>query len=73
MGFGQAPMVTAQSDNIPANDSNWMWEWWYKFQISDSISITPSLFYLIRPLGQDTPAGQSFNQLGVLVKTIFQF
>ncbi|MEB3297459.1 MAG: iron uptake porin [Cyanobacteriota bacterium] len=73
MGFGQAPMVTAQSGNIPANDSNWMWEWWYKFQISDGISITPALFYLVRPLGQDTPAGLSFNQLGVLVKTSFQF
>jgi len=73
MAFGQAPYATSLSGGQTANDSNWMWEWWYAFQLSDNISITPALFYLSRPLGQETPAGQSFNQLGALVKTQFRF
>ncbi len=35
-----------------ADDGNVAWEWWYKWQVSDNISITPALFYLSRPLGQ---------------------
>ena len=50
-----------------------MWEGWYKIQLSDSISLTPAVFFLSRPLGQETPAGQSFNQLGALIKTQFRF
>jgi hypothetical protein len=37
--------------------------------VTDNISITPALFYLSRPYGQDTPAGDTFNQFGGLVKT----
>jgi len=73
MAIGQAPFATAQSGGGSPNDGNWMWEWWYSFQVTDNISITPALFYLSRPLGQDTPAGQSFNQLGALIKTQFSF
>ncbi|MEB3275782.1 MAG: iron uptake porin [Cyanobacteriota bacterium] len=73
MAFGQAPYATSLSGGQTANDSNWMWEWWYAFQLSDNISITPALFYLSRPLGQETPAGQNFNQLGALLKTQFRF
>ena len=73
MGFGQAPFATAQSGGGPPNDGNWMWEWWYAVQVSDNISITPALFYLSRPLGQETPAGQSFNQLGALIKSQLRF
>ena len=73
MAFGQAPYATSLVSGGNVNDGNWMWEWWTKFQISDTISITPGLFYLSRPMGQDTPAGQSFNQLGALIKTQFKF
>jgi hypothetical protein len=73
MAFGQAPFATSLVSGAGVNDANWMWEWWYKVQVSDAISVTPGLFYLSRPMGQDTPAGQSFNQLGALVKTQFRF
>lgn len=73
MGFGQAPFATAQSGGGNPNDANWMWEWWYNLQLSDNISVTPAVFYLSRPLGQQTPAGQSFNQWGALIKTQFTF
>jgi hypothetical protein len=32
-------------------------EAWYKWQVTDTISITPSVFWLSRPLGQLTPGG----------------
>ena len=73
MAFGQAPFATSLVSGAGVNDANWMWEWWYKVQVSDAITVTPGLFYLSRPMGQDTPAGQSFNQLGALVKTQFRF
>jgi Carbohydrate-selective porin, OprB family/S-layer homology domain len=73
MAFGQAPFATSLVSGAGVNDANWMWEWWYKIQVSDAIAVTPGLFYLSRPMGQDTPAGQSFNQLGALVKTQFRF
>jgi hypothetical protein len=32
-------------------------EAWYKWQVTDTISVTPSVFWLSRPLGQLTPGG----------------
>ena len=48
------------------------WEFWYQFQITDNIFVTPALFYLSRPLGTATQ-GESFNEFGGLVKTSFRF
>jgi len=50
-----------------------VWEWWYKFQLTDNITLTPALVYFSRPLGLQTPAGENFNQFGGLVKTSFRF
>jgi carbohydrate-selective porin OprB len=73
MAVGQPIFATALKGNDSPNDGNVVWEWWYKFQVTDNISVTPALFYLSRPLGQDTPSGDSFNQLGGLIKTSFNF
>ncbi|MBM5799892.1 MAG: porin [Cyanobacteria bacterium K_DeepCast_35m_m2_023] len=84
MAFGQAPMISkwmnaAVIPGVPDN-GNWAWEWWYKFQVTDNISVAPGLFYLSRPLGGFTPAvsvdGSSpgyFNSFGYLLKTTFTF
>jgi hypothetical protein len=74
-GFAVAQPVfaTALTDGVIPNDGNYVWEWWYKFQVTDNISITPALIYLSRPLGQATPSGESFSQFGGLVKTSFRF
>jgi len=73
MAVGQPTFATQLVGGANANDANFAWEWWYKLQISDSLAITPALFYLSRPLGADTAAGNSFDQLGGLIKTSFQF
>jgi hypothetical protein len=73
MAVGQAPFATSLHGGETPNDGNYVWEWWYRFQVSDNIAVTPALFYLSRPLGGDTPEGRSFHQLGGLIKTSFSF
>jgi hypothetical protein len=75
MAVGQPTFVVNTGDgDVKANDGNYAWEWWYKFQVTDNISVTPALFYLSAPLGQiQKTDGDSFNNFGGLVKTTFKF
>lgn len=73
LAVGQPVFATSLTDGVTPNDGNFVWEWWYKFQISDNISLTPAVIYLSRPLGMATPKGEGFSQLGALVKTTFRF
>ena len=73
MAFGQPPFATSLNGGETPQDGNYALEGWYKIQVTDQISVTPALFYLSRPLGANTPAGQSFDQLGALIKTSFRF
>ena len=73
MAMGQAPFATSLKGGETANDGNYVWEWWYKVQVTDNIAVSPALFYLSRPFGGAIPAGESFNQLGGLIKTSFSF
>jgi hypothetical protein len=73
LAVAQPVFATALTGGVTPNDGNYVWEWWYKFQVTDNISITPALIYLSRPLGQVTPVGESFSQFGGLVKTSFSF
>ena len=70
---GQAVFATSLTGGVNPEDGNYALEGWYKFQVTDKISITPALFYLSRPMGQRTPTGQGFSSLGALVKTTFKF
>ncbi|NKB75369.1 MAG: iron uptake porin [Synechococcus sp. s2_metabat2_7] len=64
-------------------DGNYAWEFWYKFQVTDNISVTPAVYYLSRPYGDITDGGgrvvggdrddSTFNNFGGLVKTTFKF
>lgn len=75
LGFavGQPVFATSLTGDVTPHDGNYAFELWYKVQATDHISITPALFYLSRPDGQETPAGQSFDNFGGLVKTTFTF
>ena len=52
-------------------------EMWYKFQLTDNISVTPSVYWLSRPWGDDTHNWNGeYKSLGVcagLVQTTFKF
>ena len=53
------------------NDSGLAVELWYKYQVTDNISITPAVFYLSNPLGNATVG--DFGTIGYLMKTTFRF
>ncbi len=73
MAVGQPVFATSLRDGDTPQDGNYVWEWWYKFQVTDNISITPAIFYLSRPDGQFTTSGETNNVFGGLVQTQFKF
>ena len=78
MAVGQPIFATKLKGGETPADGNYVWEWWYQFQVTDNISVTPALFYLSRPLGQATTftrngRNNTLSQLGGLVKTSFKF
>jgi len=78
MGVGQAPYIAknGQPGGGTPNDSNYMWEWWYKFQVTDNISITPAIYYISNYDGANgvgTAAKTTDNLFGGLLKTTFKF
>jgi len=79
MAVGQGTFATQLSSgtnkdlSTTPDDGNYVWEWWYRFRVSDNISITPAIFYLSRPLGQNTGSNDDFNVFGGLVQTTFRF
>ena len=73
MAVGQPQFATSLRNGRTPQDGNFAWEWWYKFKVSDNISITPAIFYLSRPAGQFTQPNQSNNVFDGLVQTQFRF
>ena len=73
MALGQPVFATGLTGGQTPHDGNYAFELWYKIQATDHIAVTPAIFYLSRPDGQYTPSGQSFDNLGALVKTTFKF
>ncbi len=75
MAFGQPTFATSQFKGKP-NDGNYAWEWWYKFQVTDNISVTPAIYYLSAPtgaIGREVAGGNALTNFGGLVKTTFKF
>ncbi len=83
LGFavGQPTFATSLKGGDTPFDGNYVLELYYNFQVTDNIAITPAIFYLSRPEGQDTQSlvkngsgydGQ-FNVLGALVQTTIKF
>lgn len=73
MAVGQPVFATSLYGGSTPEDGNYVWEWWYQLQLNDGISVTPALFFLSRPLGQQTPNGRTVQQLGALVLTTLTF
>jgi len=73
MAVGQPQFATSLRNGRTPQDGNFAWEWWYRFKVSDNISITPAIFYLSRPAGQYTQPNQSNNVFGGLIQTQFRF
>ncbi|MEB3172918.1 MAG: iron uptake porin [Cyanobacteriota bacterium] len=73
--FGQGVMATAtRAGTAGPNDSNYAFEWFYRFRVTDNISVSPAIFYLSDPLGQQQRnRGTILNNTGFLVQTRFKF
>jgi hypothetical protein len=69
MGFGQPAFASSTRNGAHTETGVWAWEWWYQWQVADSISVTPAIFYLNHPGGKE--GGR--DQFGALVKTSFSF
>jgi hypothetical protein len=73
IAVGQPVFATDLKGQNTPNDGQFIWEAWLQMNVTDAITVTPALFYLSRPLGQDTPRGETFEQLGGLAKITFKF
>ena len=77
MAVGQPSFVTALRNGATAQDGNYAWEWWYKFQVTDNISVSPALFYLSNPssagAASTTTVGTGASVFGGLVVAQFKF
>ncbi len=69
MGVGQPAFATDTRNGAGDEKGVWAWEWWYKWQVTDAISVTPAIFYLNNPGGN----GGGKDQFGALLKTSFSF
>ncbi|AII44587.1 hypothetical protein KR100_14665 [Synechococcus sp. KORDI-100] len=72
---GQPQFVYDDEDFVA--DGGYAMELWYKFQVADNISVTPSVYWLSRPLGDFTQNYKgdykSFGVFGGVIQTVFKF
>ncbi|MEB3234998.1 MAG: iron uptake porin, partial [Cyanobacteriota bacterium] len=89
LGIAQPKFLTSftnRTGQSGAYDSSWIFEAWYKIQITDAIALTPALFWLPRPRGQLTQAGSTWTDaalptsngatlgvFGLVLKATFRF
>jgi hypothetical protein len=73
---GQPQFVYDVEDGFVA-DGGYAMELWYSFQVTDNIQITPAIYWLSRPYGDNTQnVNGDYKSLGVfggLVQTTFKF
>jgi len=65
--FGQAPFNNFKNNQGQGNES-WLWEVFYKYQVTDKISITPALFW-----ASDYRQNNFGDTLGGVIQTTFRF
>ena len=70
VAFGQPSYAAGPAQNAP-----WLVEWFYRFQVSDNISVTPTLFYGsgIANGSANAQNGKTFSGLGGVIQTTFKF
>jgi len=89
LAVGQPKFLTSFTNNngqSGAFDSSWHLEAWYKIQVTDSLALTPAVFWLPRPRGQLTQAatawtdptlptssGATLGVVGAVIKATFRF
>ena len=68
---GQPTWIADSEDGDLNEEAGFAWEVFYKFQVTDNISVTPAITYLSKPFpGQDEDGLSAFSGL---IKTQFKF
>ena len=82
LAFGMPNFATELAGGYTPHDSNYLVELYASFQVTDNIQITPSVFWLSRPLGhytanlygdQDQSRDSSLGVFGGLIQSVFRF
>ena len=89
LAVGQPKFLTSfvnNSGQSGAFDSSWLFEAWYRIQVTNALALTPAFFWLPRPRGQLTQAGTAWSDatlptsngatlgvIGVVLKATFRF
>ena len=75
---GQPTFVTDIDSDNDGDDpfiagAGYAWEFFYKFQVTDNITVTPAVHYLSKPYAGVQRGDEALNALSGLVKTTFKF
>ena len=62
LAVGQPTFVTSTRNGTTPFDAGYVWEGFYKFQVSDNIAVTPVLFYMSNPSSAGAGYAQTSNQ-----------
>ena len=79
MAVGQPTFITdidvkgAKKESDFLKGGGYAWEFFYKFQVTDNITVTPSVTYLSAPFLNQQSGDNKFNAMSGLVKTTFKF
>ena len=72
MATGQPTYVVhSDTDAFEEYGAGYAWEFFYKFQVTDNITVTPALHYLSKPYPAQDSDGM--NAMSGLIKTTFKF
>jgi hypothetical protein len=74
VAFGQ-PSYANLAGNTAGQQNPWLIEWFYRYQVSDNISVTPTLFYgsSIANSSASTTNPSAYTGLGGVIQTTFKF
>jgi hypothetical protein len=77
MAFGQPTFVTdideAAGADVNTDEGGYAWEFFYKFQVTDNITVTPAIHYLSSPNASNAGGEGLDSAFSGLIKTTFKF
>jgi len=71
MATGQPTYIVSVDGDDYRAGAGYAWEFFYKFQVTDNITVTPAIHYLSKPFAEQDSDGM--NAMSGLVKTTFKF